>query len=236
MLDKLKESLNNRFVQLGLALFVGLVIGALFYPSRTTVKTTQVEDTEQYQKLEHDKEAMELHYKEQIDVYNEASRNTQEQLNNQIDKLNEEVKTLSSKSKSSYYKIVHPDGTVEIHKETQNDTEQTDQIAESYKQQYQKQLQDAQTSWQASSDKKVSDLKSDYDKQISDLQTKIHSSETYSKEEVNKRTTGIEAGLLTSGNYYLHVDRDLFGPIYLGVHGEMGRAGASAGGGLGLRW
>ena len=236
MNEKVKEVLKNGYVQLALTFVAGLVIGALFYPSRTIVKEVKIEDTTRIEKLQHEKDSMELNHKEQINAMQEAMRNTQHEYTQQIDKLTSQIRTLKSKSKTSYYKIVKPDGTVEIRKETSNDTEESEQLAQTYKQQYEEKLKEVETKWQTISEQKVEQVKQVYEEKIKSLEIEHHDEDRYSKEEINKRSTGFEVGYLSSKNYCLHVDRDVFGPVYFGVHGEMGPAGSAAGAGFGMRW
>ncbi len=52
---------------------------------------------------------------------------------------------------------------------------------------------------------------------------------------VNKKRFSVDAGLLTTNDYYGHATVDFWGPLVIGVHGQIGTLPAF-GVGLGLRF
>lgn len=77
-------------------------------------------------------------------------------------------------------------------------------------------------------------IKAEYEQKIFSLEKQISILKEYNKVEINKRSVGIEVGITLNRAYYMHAQIDVFGPLFIGVHGQAGN-GYTVGAGIGIR-
>jgi len=115
MLERAKEFVKNTpWIQFTLVLLLGIAIGAIFYP------TKRIEERERQKHEEETKVLKEEHVKElsqvrdTLDKTNQSFTEYRKETDTKITKLTTENTTLKSKQKTAYYKLVKPDGTIEV--------------------------------------------------------------------------------------------------------------------------
>lgn len=173
-----KKTANKYIVVFIIGCIIGCAMCAIFYPSKTIVKTKEVSS--------------------------EKDTNLIENLKKQINSLSKQNKRLAEKT---YTVIVErADGSKRTEIKTETDLYETK--TKEVKEKYEKQLEEAK-------------------KEISELKEK-------EKIEINKKRFGIELGILASRNYYVHINADVFGPVFIGVQTQIGTSN-TLGVGLGLR-
>lgn len=239
MLDKAKTFVKeSKFTQFVLVFGAGLAIGAIFYPSKTIIKEVKVEDTTRIDKLTEEKKQLESKHQEELTAQKKETSNIEATFKSKLEKLTVENRDLKSKQKTAYFKIVRPDGTVEIKKFSESEVNESTKVVTEIKQEFETKIKAIEEKWVDIHQKRVAEIKETYDSKVKEQQEHIHKLEEYQKTEINKRSTGIELGYLTNNRAYGHVSRDLFGPVFLGVHaqGALDGTGFAAGAGLGLRW
>jgi uncharacterized membrane protein YhiD involved in acid resistance len=81
---------------------------------------------------------------------------------------------------------------------------------------------------------RTKEVKEKYEKQLAEAQKEIFKLKEKEKIEINKKRFGIEFGVLASKSYYVHINADVFGPLYIGVQTQLGNNN-TLGAGVGLR-
>jgi hypothetical protein len=152
-----------------------------------------------------------------------------------INDLTTQVTNLKSHTKTTVYKIVHPDGTVEERITSVNDTDSSDQITQQMQQEWQQKTDQAVQTVTQQFQTQITTLQSQWASKEQSYESKIASMSETKTVTTNPKNFGIEAGLLTNGDYYGHVTYDIFGPVFLGATGNFGPE-SSAGIGLGIRF
>jgi hypothetical protein len=214
---------------------LGVAIGALFYPSKRIEEKTKATYEQQISQIKdaHSKELQKTQqeYQSQIDSLKQKKVETEQKLV----ELNQQVVQLKTHQKSSYYKIVHPDGTIEIKRSAESDTDESQKVIQQVQQEFTQKLDEQQKTLTTVYEKRVSDLQKQFDSKEQDYQKQIQTLETSKVIEINKRNYDLEIGALTDQDIYLHASTALFGPFFIGVHSQIGPSPA-IGAGLGLRF
>jgi uncharacterized membrane-anchored protein YhcB (DUF1043 family) len=233
----LKETLNNQYVRYFLILFVGVTIGALFYPT----KRIEEKITQKYEqqissiKEQHSKETKELTDKFELTVKTEKTK--VEESERKISKLTSEVKNLQSKQKISTYKIVKPDGTIEERTFTETDVNESTKVITKVQEEFKNKITQIENTYAKVHRERVENLKKEFDSKEQQYQKTISELQKSKTVSVNEKSFGLEVGVLSNKDYYGHATMDLWGPVFVGVHGQMGQNNNNAlGAGLGIRF
>ena len=235
----LTDLLKNEYIRGGLILFIGITIGALFYPTKRVEEKVS-------QKYEQEIVALkEIHSKE-LQTVNEAKTKIEQEskeyhsvTEKKISTLTTQVSELKSKQKIATYKLVKPDGTIEERTYTENEIDQSTKTVVSIQEEFKQKIDAIETKWSQIHQTRVTELKKDFDSKESEYKKTIASYESSKVTSINEKRFGLEAGITNEKNYYGHATADLWGPVFVGVHGQVGANGNNAnnmGLGLGLRF
>lgn len=236
MLEALKTLVkDSKVVQLLLMFAVGVAIGAFFYPTK---------HIETKLKEQHDLETKTLneeHSKELSQIRDTLDKSTQEyksqlaESDKKISKLTTENTTLKSTQKTSYYKLIKPDGTIEVRKFSETQVDESKQVVTSIQEEFKTKIASIEAKWEKIHEDRVTTLQKEFDAKEESYKHQIDTLEESKVVDINKKSFGIEAGVLTSGSYYGHATYDFLGPIFLGVQAQQG-ASNSMGAGIGFRF
>ncbi len=233
----MKELLKNRSVQLGLALLIGATIGALFYPTSRVEERVRKEYQEKVEIERSEKETLRQKFTEQIDEMKEERTTRIVETTKKVAKLTYQVRELQSKKKETYYKIVRPDGTIEIRKFKESEVNESTKVITSVREEFDQKVTEIESRWKRVHIKRVKDLKKDFDMKENIYKTIISKMESERITETNAKKYGLEAGYLSSKQYYFHGNIDVFGPVFIGIHTQTDFAAEYAlGAGVGLRF
>lgn len=178
-------ALQNIWVRYILILFVGITVGAIFYPTRRVEEKTSAKYEQQISQM-----------KTEFSQYKSLSEE-------KITSLTSQVTDLSSHSKVVYEKITRPDGTIEVHQTTvKNTTENTDSSS-------------------STTDEKTVQMQKDFASKEQQYQQTIQTLEKSKTVTVNEKHFGVEIGIMNDKDYYVHGTADLWGPVFLGIQGEV---------------
>lgn len=241
MFERVKEFIkNNQWAQFLLVLLVGIAIGAIFYP------TKHIEERERQKHEEETKVLKETHAKELSQVHDTLDKSVQQaseyrkEAELKISKLTTENTTLKSKQKVAFYKVVRPDGTIEIKKFTETEVDESKQVVTSIQKEFSEKIASIETKWETIHKERVANLTKEFNSKEEEYKHKIDELEKSKVVDINKKSFGLEVGALTSGSGYGHVTYDVFGPFFLGLHAQFGliptAPGAAGGAGIGLRF
>lgn len=153
-------------------------VGAILYPSKTIIKT--------------------------VEVNNETDKKTIEELKKTVSSLENTNKRLSTRIHTIV--VEHPDGTKRTETKTESDLYES----------------------------KTKKLKEKFEKELAVREAEIKKLKEYNKTEINKKRFGVELGMLASQSYYVHINADIFGPVFLGIQTQVGNTN-TLGAGVGIR-
>ena len=230
-----KEVLQNPIVRYVLVLLVGATIGAIFYPTKRIEEKLTKKFEEDITKL---KEVHSVELKtvnDKLDTVTAQYSSYKKDSESKITTLTVQVKDLTSKQKTAYYKIIRPDGTIEIKKFTESEVTESTKVITQIQEEYKTKIEQIETKWEKIHKERVTTISKEFSQKEKEMQHRIEELEQSKVVDINPKRFGVEAGILTSKDYYGHVTVDVWGPIMLGVHGQMGNNKA-LGAGVGLRF
>jgi hypothetical protein len=225
---------SNEWARYVVVLLIGAAIGAVFYP------TKQIEEKVS-KKYEQDIATLNQQHQETISKmtsdFNSQSKSMSEQKvqsDLKITQLQTQITTLKSHQKTSHYKLIKPDGTIEERDYTDTDINQSSKTVTSIQQEFTQKIDSIEKKWEAIHLSKVQSLKTEFDSKETTYKKTISDLESSKSVSINPKHYGVEAGYLTGNSYYVHGDADIFGPVFVGIQGQTGNSNA-IGVGLGLR-
>lgn len=215
------DLLQNQVVRYILILIVGIGIGAIFYPTKKIEEKVSQKYEQEITSLK------EIHSKELQDITSRYASSLKE--NNQlkietekkISVLTSQISTLKSKQKTSHYKLIKPDGTIEERDFSENDIDQSTKTISKVQEEFKQKVDIIEQKWQKIHEERVSKMQKEFDNKESDYKKTISSYEMTKTTSINQKTFSLEGGMLGNYNYYAHLTTDLFGPIFLGLHSEI---------------
>lgn len=231
-----KDAWANPWVRYVIILLVGITIGAVFYPSKNVKESVSKHYEEQIQTLnEQHKQELQQTSK----VYDQTisdMKSKQVESNEAIQKLTTQVTQLQSHTKTTHFKIVHPDGTVEERDSSEADTDQSSNISTEVQAEFQQKLQEQQSQLNASHQQEITTLQTQFDQKEASYKLQIEDLQKTKSVETNPKKFGVEAGMLNDRGYYGHVSYDVWGPFFLGLHSEFEPSDSRFGAGVGFRF
>lgn len=236
MLSKLKDFIaNHQWAQFVLVFVVGVGVGALFYPTKHIEERVKQKYEEQSAKVaeEHKKEIASIQesFDKQIQSYKSVVAEKESKLN----QLTVQISNLKKSQKTTYYKIIKPDGTVEVRKTSDSESEESTQIVTQIQQEFKEKVASIENKWETLHKQRVSEIKTEYSKKEEEYKKKISTLESEKIVDINPKKYGIEGGITTQRSTYLHVNADVFGPFFVGAHASTGNEN-SLGAGIGFRF
>lgn len=234
-LDLVKSAMSNPWVRYIVILLVGITIGAVFYPTKSIKETISKQYEQQIKTLNEQHQQETDRTAKTYDQTINDMKTKESQSSEQIQKLSTQVTQLKSHVKTTVYKIVHPDGSIEEHDTSEEDTDQSDSISTQIQAEYQQKLQEQQQQLQITHQQEIATLQKQFDQKEANYKEQISSMQESKTVITNPKHFGVEAGMLVNKDYYGHVTYDIFGPVFLGLQGQFGPDPA-AGIGIGIRF
>lgn len=231
------DLLKNEYVRGVLVLLVGVTIGVVFYPTkRIEEKLTQKHQEEiTLLKESHSKEVQDI-----TEKYASSLKENKElhiQSEQKITKLTNEVKTLKSKQKIATYKLIKPDGTIEERTFSETEIDESSKVVTSIQEEFKQKIDQIETKWSDIHKERVTKIQKNFDAKETEYKKTIDELTKSRTVSVNEKRFGLEAGMMSNKDYYGHATADLWGPVFIGVHGELGSNNDNKlGAGIGLRF
>jgi len=232
------DLLSKEWVRLVGVLLIGITIGAIFYPT----KKIEEKITQKYeQEISSLKEVHSKEIKDTIDKYASVLQENKQlhvQTEQKITSLTSEIKSLQSKQKTSYYKLIKPDGTIEIKKFSESEVNESSKVVTQIQQEFKTKIDQIETKYASIHKERVEKLQKDFDSKESQYKKTISELTITKVTSVNQKSFSIEGGILSNKNYYGHATADLWGPVFIGIHGELNKDNNDnkLGAGIGLRF
>lgn len=236
--------LKNRYIQLALALFIGITIGAVFYPTSEIIETTEKRVKEKYGeqltklKMEHNKSSMEMNNS----FHRKESKFIQrlEELTMSKSSYEKTIRDLKSKVTERTYKLIKPDGTIVEKTFKESDTEEHNSYVKTITEEFNRKVSSIENTWLSIHKKRIIIVRKESEakyKEIFDKKyEKLLEEKTKKITKTNEKKYNVELGYMTDKDYYLHSSYSLWGPISVGLHidGKQDMTDLSLGAGLGI--
>jgi hypothetical protein len=232
-IDAFTKSQEGKYLSILLA---GILTGYLLFPEKRIEEKITKEYEQKIVQIKQSNEKEVEKLKEDKKAVEKTFSSYKKQTEFKLEKLSSEIKELKSKQKTSYYKIVRPDGTIEIKKFTETDTEESTQVISSIKEEYSQKILELEQKWKEIHEKRVLDIKRDFSSKEEAYKKEIFRLEQQKITEVGKKRFGVEVGLSSDEEVYIHANYDLVGPIFLGGHIVNPTQISTVGLGIGLRF
>lgn len=212
------ELLKNEYVRLGLALSFGLVLGAVFYPTKRIEEKMTQKHQEEMQKFseEHVKEVTELN--EKIVKVEAESKSYKEETEKKYSMLKTENKELKSKQKTAYYKIIRPDGTIEIKKFTESEVSESSKVVTSIQEEFKTKIESIETKWASIHTERMLAVKKEFDSKESEYKKTIDELTKSKTTSINESSSTVDVGITSKMDYYGHATTSIRGPIIGSLH------------------
>jgi chromosome segregation ATPase len=230
-----KALLSNKYVQYIAIFSAGISVGVLFYPSKHIAQSLSTKYEQQISDIKQQDSKTLSDTQTQLNTEIEKESQLTEQYNSKITTLTSQISDMQSKQSSNYDKITHPDGTTEIKVTKETDVDQTNQVVSQMQSDFDAKIVKIQQDDQQQQLQTVQKLQSEFDSKEQTYKDTISSLQASKVEDTNKKNFGVEVGGLVNKNAYVHTTADIFGPVFLGVHTEVGPS-STLGAGFGLRF
>lgn len=228
------ELLKKEWVRYTLVLVLGVAIGAIFYPTKNIEEKISKKYQEEIASLKetHSKEVSSL--KETYDSTTQSLSSKISEKETKISSLSTQIKDLKSKQKTAYYKLIKPDGTIEIKKFSESEVSESTQVVTQIQQEFKEKITQVESKYQKIHAERVAEIKKEFDSKESGYKKKIEELESSKTVTINQKKFGAEVGANTEKQYYIHGTGTLFGPVFVGAHAESNKEFDKKSIGLGL--
>lgn len=232
--NMLKLLLEKQWVRYVLTLVAGVAIGAIFYP------TKHVEEKVAYKYEEEIKTLKETHAQEQKSLKEELTKSSSEfsfyksESEKKVEKLTTEIRNLQSKQKTSYYKLIKPDGTIEVKKFSESEVNESSKTVTSIQEEFKTKIESIEQKWESIHKTRLEEVKKQFTEKEETYKKQIEELQKSKVTTVNEKRFGAEAGMNSEKQGYIHGTGTLFGPVFMGVHGASDKEFNNKSIGLGL--
>ena len=229
---------NNPWLKSVLLLVAGIAIGAMLYPTKHIEEKYKSHYEELMATSAETSRVMILSYQEKLDKVTQEKNTLEIETSKKISSLTVQVKDLKSKTKESYYKIVRPDGTIEIKKFKESEVDESSKVIVSVKEEFDTKIKQINERYEKIHKERIEAIRDEFLSKESSYKRTIADLEKSKITDVNKKSAGFELGYLSDKSYYSHGTYDLFGPVYLGMHSSYNPTSLEFlyGGGIGFRF
>jgi hypothetical protein len=228
MIDKLKQLWQYDWFKISTSLLLGIVVGVIFYPSKTITERETLKLKESYElkiseiQKTHTEETKAL--SEKLIAEESARKSLEMESSKKLEMLTQENKSLKQSSKKQKFKLVKPDGTIVEKEMEQSNSEEVSNIVSSIKEEFNQKVKSIEERWKKVHEERIAELKKKFDKDIEKARSEQKVIEkTVEKEkivEVNKKKLRPEVGASYDGTKdvkgYFHLSYPVAGPVFIG--------------------
>ena len=228
----------SKLAQGVLILILGISIGAIFYPSKTVTEEVQVENTEKIERLTKELSRVQEEYREKLSQEQGVRKEQKEEYNRKMHSMKTEIRTLQKKVKTSYYKIVKPDGTIEERRFTESEVNESTKVITEIREEFTKKVHIIENRWLKIHTERITKIEKNHLKETREYEERIEKLKKKKVVKINEKSTDFAVGILNDKTYYINMTQDIFGPFFLGVQTQtnFGDSKWKLGGSVGIRF
>lgn len=213
--------LSKEWVRYVLILLVGITVGAVFYPTKKIEEKTSLRYEQQITSLKEQQSKEISTLNQAVDQAKQETQSVKEDSDKKISSLRSQISELKSKTTTIHYKVIKPDGTVVERDSTQSDVDNTSDTVTQVQQEYKQQLDAIDQKWSTMHEQVIAQMTKDFSAKESEYQSTIESLQKSKTVTVNEKHFSVEGGMMNDKDYYVHATADLWGPVFLGLQGEI---------------
>lgn len=232
----MKKILENKFIQFGIVLAVGIAIGTIFYPTKNIEKEIEKKYQAEKTKLIEDFKTINNRIEKEKTELSQKVLEIQSESQNKISSLRIENNSLKQKVKERKLKIVKPDGTVVEESYKESETEAVSKVITDVRQEFNTKVKSIENKWKNVHEKRVIEIKEKYESKLQEKEQIIASMRSKEKIQVNPRQFSLAFGIMTDNQYYSNISYDVYGPWFLNLQVESDKQFQEGSGGIGLGW
>lgn len=188
-------------------------MGVIFYPTKRIEERMTQKHQEEMQVY------AEKHYKE-ITILNETlsklsaeSKSYKEEAEKKFTLLKAENKELKSKQKTAYYKLIKPDGTIEIKKFTESEVNESSKIVTSIQEEFKAKIDQIETKWESIHKERLLAVQKQFSLKEEEYRKTIDILTKSKVTTINEKKSSVDIGLTNKNDYFLHAGTTIAGPI-----------------------
>lgn len=220
-METLKELFKNELFRGVLVLLLGVTIGVLFYPAKQVEEKVSQKYEQQISSLKESFTKEQSSLKETISSLSQENTKMTIESERKIARLSLEIKDLKSKQKTAYYKVVRPDGTIEIKKFSETEVTESTKVISEIKDEFNTKIAQIESKWTTLYQDRLTKIQKEFESKESDYKNTISQLESSKTTTLNPKKFGLSIGILSDKSYYSDAIADIWGPLYIGVHGEI---------------
>lgn len=227
MIEKLKALWQYNWFKISSSAILGMVIGVVFYPSKTITERETLKLRESYElkiseiQKTHTEETKGL--SEKLIAEESARKSLEVETSKKLELLTQENRSLKQSSKKQKFKLVKPDGTIIEKEMEQSDSEEVSSVVSSIKQEFSQKIKSIEERWKKVHEERVAELKKKFDQDIEKTKSEQKIVEKIVEKEkiveVNKKKLRPEVGIAHDGDEfmgYFHLSYPVAGPVFIG--------------------
>ena len=225
--------MQNQSLKYIVTLIIGISVGVIFYPSKRVEEkvTKKYEQSIANLKSENNKELS-----KQQDSYNSLLKEYHTYTSNsesKISLLTTQISSLKNSKKTTYTKVVHPDGTVEIKKTSDDETASTSSTVSQLQQEYQQKIEEFTQKIKDEHTQKITEIQKDFSSKEESYKKTIEEMQKTKITSINEKHFGLNIGMLNDKTIFGNANMDIWGPIYIDLFTNMK---SNSGVGIGVRF
>lgn len=215
------ELMSKEWVKLIGMLLIGITIGALFYPTKHIEEKLTQKHMEELQKYSEERIREVTTLNEMVSKLTTESKIYKEESERKYSMLKIENKELKSKQKTAYYKLIKPDGTIEIKRFTESEVNESTKVITSIQEEFKKKVESIENKYALIHTNRVLAIKKEFESKESEYKKTIEELTRTKTTTINEKRFNGEVGMMTNKDYYVHATAGIWGPFTLGLHAEL---------------
>lgn len=216
-----KELVQKRWVQILLALFLGVTVGAVFYPTKTIEERVEKETSKKYElkitelKEQHSEKQSELQTK--LEQEQGSLKSYKKDTTEKITSLTRENRKLKESSKRKRFKLVKPDGTIVEKEYEETNREEVTSIVTEVRKEFNEKIAQTEQRWKKVYRERLVKIKEKVDTKIANLKEEHRLEVEKLKKErivkVNEKKLRVGGGYTTDKDVRVIGGYKLWGPF-----------------------
>jgi len=211
--------LKNTYVQIILALLVGIFAGSLLKDQKISEVETSYEKN--IESLIFRQQNLLTTKQEEIDSLEKTSKEYKEETTKLMTSLRTENYSLRQKITKSKFKLIKPDGTIIEKEYEESDTNAVSTIVTSIKEEFNQKISSIEEKWKSVHVKRLEEVKKKYTESLAKKEQEIATLKK--KEVVNPKSLRPEIGVTTNKELYIHTTYPVWGPLIIGAGGSLNK-------------
>ena len=230
----MKEVFKSEIGKIGIALVIGVAIGAIFYPSKEIEESERHRDEQRIEKEINYSRKIQSEKEERVREVQGSYFKMEEELNAKIQKQTTEISHLKVRVSERTFKLIKPDGTIEERTFRDSELSKDTTIVTTIQQEYTRKIKQTEDRYKKVYTEKLEKVKEAVIEKFKEKDLIIATLEKKRSIKINPGKTRIGVGVTNEQDYYGIVERDIFGPIF--IHGlfEVNTENKDQKGGIGI--